>query len=246
MAFDIPGSPAAFPATRLSVFERLRNGTPETRQGAFDVLARAYWKPVYKYVRLTWQLSREDAEDAVQGFFSRAHERDWLDRFDPSVARFRTFLRTCVDRFVMNELKALRTQKRGGGAVTLSLDFEGAEGELTRHEPADPVDQDELFRREFVRALFADTVDALREEFARAGKLVPFLLFERYDLGPEQKVTYAELGREFGMPVTQVTNHLAAVRRRFRAIVLERLHEVSGSDEEYRAEARDILGIEVL
>lgn len=246
MTFDSSNSPGAFPPTRVSILERLRSDAVEVRQDAFNAITRAYWRPAYKYVRLTWQLPREDAEDAIQGFFSLAHEKGWLERFDPSVARFRTFLRICVDRFVMNERKAARAQKRGGGVATLSLDFAGAEGELAQHDPADPVDQEELFRREFVRTLFAEAVEAVREECRRAGKEVPFQLFERYDLGPEEKTTYADLAREFGIPVTHVTNHLSLVRRVFRTVVLERLREVSGSDAEYRIEARELLGIEVL
>jgi hypothetical protein len=51
------------------------------------------------------------------------------------------------------------------------------------------------------------------------------------------KPNYAELAEEFGLPVTQVNNHLAYARRQFRSIVLERLRESSGSDAEYRSEA---------
>ncbi len=246
MTFDSSQSPAAFPHTRISVFERLRSDAIDVRRAAFDALTRAYWRPIYTYVRLTWRLPREDAEDTVQGFFATAHEKAWLERFDPAVARFRTFLRTCVDRFVMNERKAAETLKRGGGHTLLSLDFAGAEGELARYDPADPVDQDELFRREFVRGLFTEAVAEVKEECHRAGKDVPFQLFERYDLGPEEKSTYADLAQEFGLPVTQVTNHLAAVRRMFRSKVLEKLRTLSGSNDEYRADVRDLLGIEVL
>ena len=69
-------------------------------------------------------------------------------------------------------------------------------------------------------------------------------LFERYDLGGEDGLTYGQLAIEFDLPVTQVTNHLAAVRRRFRSAVLTALREVSASDAEYREEAKEILGIE--
>jgi len=41
-----------------------------------------------------------------------------------------------------------------------------------------------------------------------------------------------------------VTNWLAAVRRDFRAIVLDIIRELSGSEEEFRADVRDLLGIE--
>ena len=52
-----------------------------------------------------------------------------------------------------------------------------------------------------------------------------------------------ELGRELGLPVTQVTNHLAAMRRELRREVLDALRALTASDEEFRAEARDLLGV---
>jgi hypothetical protein len=72
-------------------------------------------------------------------------------------------------------------------------------------------------------------------------------LFERYDVDVadgERPPSYAELASEYGLPVTQVTNYLAWARRAFRSAVLERLREATGSDEEFRAEARDVLGID--
>ena len=64
----------------------------------------------------------------------------------------------------------------------------------------------------------------------------------RLDPPPEGRPTYAELAGEFALPVTQVTNHLFAVRRDFRRLVLDRLRAATGSEEEFRAEARDLLG----
>ena len=55
--------------------------------------------------------------------------------------------------------------------------------------------------------------------------------------------TIERLAAEFELPVTQVTNHLAWARREFRRIVLDRLREMTGSDEEFREEAKDLLGV---
>ena len=55
-------------------------------------------------------------------------------------------------------------------------------------------------------------------------------------------VSYRELASRFDIPETQVTNHLAAMRRRFRELVLEVLREVTATDEEFRNESRALLG----
>lgn len=220
---------------------------PETRRRAFDALVAAYWKPVYKYLRLKWRVPEEDAEDLTQGFFVRALEKGFFDRFDPARARFRTYLRTCLDGYVANERQSARRLKRGGGAEHVSLDFAGAEAELVRQAVPEGGDMDEYFHREWVRSLFALAVEALRQRCLESGKAVPFALFERYDLdGPDavRRPRYAELAQEMGIPETQVTNHLAWTRREFRRLVLETLEEVTGSEEEFRAEARHLLGVD--
>ncbi len=237
----------AFPLTRRSVVRAAASADPETRRRGFETLVAAYWKPAYKYLRLKWRASEQDAEDLTQGFFARALEKAFFDRFDPERARFRTYLRTCLDGFVANERQSAQRLKRGGGAEHVSLDFAGAETELVRQGPLDGADMDEYFHREWVRGLFALAVDALRRRCTEAGKSIPFALFERYDLdGPDapSRPSYADLAREMGIPETQVTNHLAWARREFRRLVLETLEEATGSEEEFRTEARHVLGID--
>jgi hypothetical protein len=75
----------------------------ETRRQAFGALAEGYWRPVYKYVRWHWRADPAEAEDLTQGFFARAYEKRFFDRFEAARGRFRTFLRTCVDGYVANE-----------------------------------------------------------------------------------------------------------------------------------------------
>lgn len=241
------GGGRQFPATRHSIVAAAGSADPVIRRQAFDTLVAAYWKPVYKYLRLKWRADEADAEDLTQGFFARAFEKGFFDRFDPARARFRTYLRTCLDGYVANERQSALRLKRGGGAERLSLDFETAEGELRQVEVKDPADLDDYFRREWVRGLFAQAVTALRERCTAAGRARQFALFERYDVeGPDpgETLTYAELGRAFGLSTTQVTNQLFAVRREFRALVLETLRGLTATEEEFEAEARDVLGVD--
>lgn len=241
----IGGSHERFPATRRSAIQGVRSADPSLRALAFEALVEGYWKPIYKYLRLRWRMSNEEAKDLTQGFLARALEKGWFERYDAAQASFRTYLRTCLDAYVANEREAGQRLKRGGDRTFLPLDFEGAEGELARAEPADAADPEATFHREWVRSLFELAVERLREECAGAGKQDHFRLFERYDLGADaqgSKPTYAELATELGLPLTQVTNHLAFARRSFRRIVLEELRALTGDDEEFRAEARLLFG----
>ncbi len=237
-----------FPQTRHSVISAVRSSDAAVRARGLETLARAYWKPVYKYVRVHWRADPQDAEDLTQEFFSHALTHETFARYDATRARFRTFLRLCLDGFVANERKAARRIKRGGGTRVVPLeaiDFAGAEGEVGRHDPGMAIDPEEYFRREWVRSVFASAVGALRAHCAASGKEAQFTLFDRYDLGEHDagaRPTYAMLATELGVPVTQVTNYLAAVRREFRRLVLEQLRTVSGSDQELQDDVRELLG----
>jgi RNA polymerase sigma factor (sigma-70 family) len=248
----IGGPSPRFPATRWSVLLAARSEDAAERTRAFETIVAAYWKPVYKYIRIRGNKSNEDAKDLTQEFFARVIEKGFLDTYDPAKARLRTFLRVCVDGFLSNQEKAARRIKRGGDALVLSLDFEAAEGELARAgssplpAAASPAAIEEFFQQEWLRHLFSLSVEALRDELTARGKAAYFRLFERYDLAEENpgRPTYQQLAQEFSVATTDVTNFLAYARREFRRIVLEKLRGMTASEDEFRREARAVLGVE--
>lgn len=237
-----------FPATNLSIVQAVGAADEEVRRRAFGALVEVYWKPVYFHLRRRWNADGESAEDLTQEFFAAAMSRGFFDGFDPARARFRTFLKGCLDHFAANARRAERRLKRGGGQASLPLDFIGAEREFLRAGQVTESDPDAGFHTEWVRALFTVAVEALRSESEKGGHLVRFQIFERYDLAAVDggsRTSYRDLAAEYGLPVTQVTNHLAWARREFRRLILERLRALSGSEAEFRAEARDLLGVEL-
>jgi RNA polymerase sigma factor (sigma-70 family) len=230
-----------FPETRWSAITGTRSPDPAERRLAVDRIAAAYWKPVYKYVRTKWNKSRPEAEDLTKEFFTRVIEKGFFAAYDPGKARFRTFLRTCVDGLVQNEARAAGAQKRGGGAVTLSLDFELAEGELRRAGPVSAERPDDYFEREWARSIFGLAVERLRSECESRGRSIPFRIFVRYEVDDDANVSYKDLAREFGVATADVTNYLALARREFRRITLELLREATSGDDDFREEVRSLL-----
>jgi DNA-directed RNA polymerase specialized sigma24 family protein len=235
-----------FPPTRGSVLEAARSGRPEERERALATLAEAYWRPVYVTLRLKWRRGHDEASDLTQSFFAHLLEARLLDRFDPSRGRLRTYLRACLDALVANEAKAASREKRGGGAALVSFDAGALRAEADAASAAGVPSPEALFLREWVRGVFAAAVERVRKGLAAEGKESWFELFRRYDLEADGAAgpAYADLARALGMKETDVTNRLAAVRRRFRGAALEILRELTGSDEEFRREARALLGSE--
>jgi RNA polymerase sigma factor (sigma-70 family) len=236
-----------FPPTRRSVIEAVSSTDAEDRERALESLCAAYWKPIYKYIRLRWQRPADEAQDLTQGFFVKLLERELLEKFDLKKGRLRTYLRVCVDSFVSNEDKAGRRQKRGGGIPHVALDFAAAEDELgnTVMDPSkipSPESLEEFFEKEWLRSLFSLAIEELHQYCAARDRDRTFRLFEAYDLGDRDKISYDQLAKEYAISVSDVTNALAWARREFRRIALELLRELCGSEEEFQREARAAFG----
>lgn len=243
---DIGGPAHRFPVTNHSAIVNARSDDQLVRRRAFDTILASYWKPAYKYIRLKWQEGNEDAKDLTQGFFANAFEKNHFATYDAAKASFQTFLRTCLDGFVANERKAGRRLKRGGDMDHYQLDFAAAEDELASHAASSTLSPEDYFHREWVRWMFTIAVEAFRQRCVESGRDLHFQLFERYDLNDDDReVSYASLAAEFKLEPATVNNYLAAARRDFRRVVLEKLREITATDEEFRIEARSLLGIDV-
>ncbi len=241
---DIGGPLHKFPVTNHSAIINARSDDQIVRRRAVDTIVANYWKPAYKYVRLKWHADNEDAKDLTQGFFAVAFEKNYFGTYDPRKASFQTYLRTCLDGFVANERKAGRRLKRGGDMDHFQLDFAAAEDELAAHASSSSISPEDYFHREWVRWMFTLAVEAFRQRCEESGRNVHFQLFEHYDLSDDE-VSYASLAKDFELEPATVNNYLAAARRDFRRIVLDKLREITATDEEFRTEARSLLGVDV-
>jgi RNA polymerase sigma factor (sigma-70 family) len=221
-----------FPTTHLTAIMASRSKYVEERKEGYDKIVEIYWNPVFMLIRHRWSLSREDAQDLTQAFFVHALTRGFFRTYSPEKGTFRTFIRTCVMRFVINESRYAQREKRGGASEHVSLELAG--------EPED-AGLEEFFQKEWIRGLFTLAMQDLLRLCEDTSKTICFDLFDCYDLD-QSKTSYAELASEFGISVTEVTNHLAWARRQFRKFVLMRIREVTSDDAEFRRETRLVLG----
>ena len=110
-----------FVTTRWSVVLAAQDKSSPDPAAAPETLCRAYWYPLYAYVRGSG-CSPHDAQDLTQECFARLLAQDWLRVVLPEKGRFRTFLLVTMKRFLTNEWHRDMRQKRGAGQQPLSLD----------------------------------------------------------------------------------------------------------------------------
>ena len=154
-------------------------------------------------------------------------------------------MRLLVDGFVSNARKADGRLKRGGAFEAVPLEETMPDGQVRSH--------DRRSSRTTTRCSIGNGSARCSKRRSTTcdrgearGREVQFEVFRRYDLADvrdEAQPTYADLAAGLGLTVATVTNHLAAMRRALRARVLERLRELTASDDEYEAEAKRLLGV---
>lgn len=226
-----------FPLTNPSVLLRAKSDDQGIRHAAFEQLARVYYTPVYKHLRVKWKKSPDEAEELTQHFFVHALEREIFAAYDADKARFRTFVRVCIDRLTMNHHAAQRADKRGGQVRFAELDSRQAEQEIGALGPVSAEDAEALFDREWAKSVLALAVERLASRLEAEGRTRQLEAFSRYDLSDDD-LSYADLAGAMGVPVTTVTNDLSRARRAFREVVLDTLRELTATEEEFEHEAR--------
>ena len=141
---------------------------------AMQELCRAYWYPVYAYIRRRGG-NPDDSQDITQEFFAELLRRDDLAHVRREKGRFRSFLLASLEHFLSNERKKANRLKRGGGKTIVSIDPVWAEARYAC-EPSHDLTPDKLFDRRWAMTLLDQAIERLRQEFAKADKS---LLFER-------------------------------------------------------------------
>jgi RNA polymerase sigma-70 factor (ECF subfamily) len=223
-----------FATTRWSLVLRAGQGDSPQATAALEDLCRAYWYPLYAFVRRSGY-GAEDARDLTQAFFARLLEKQWLADADPARGRFRSFLLAALKHFLANEWGRAHRLKRGGGREFIPLDAATAE-ERYALEPLDLATPELLYDRRWALTLLARAQDRLRGEMTAAGQRERFEALEPTLVGERAALPYHELASRFGVTETAVKSMVLRLRRRFRALLREEVAQATGDAREVDAE----------
>ncbi len=231
-------APRIFPQTRWSVvLAATRKETPESA-AALECLCRAYWYPLYAYVRRCGQ-SPHDAQDLTQEFFCRLLEKHWLDSADRGKGKLRTFLIVVLKNFMRNEWRRESTQRRGGGQSHVTFDTEFAESRYAA-DPSATLPADETFDREWALTLLDLTMNRLREEFSAAHKSDDFEVLKTCLMAAHGTIDYAAIAAGLGLSEGAARVAVHRLRKRFRDIYRDELSRTLADGEDLEGELRHL------
>ena len=237
---DVRTPPGVFATTHWSVIVGAqRRGTAEA-EAALEELCTTYWRPVFAFVRHS-AADEHEAKDLTQGFFERFLEKEYFRDADQLRGRFRSFLLACVKNFLANERDKQRTQRRGGSAISVSIDqwLQESGAELASNPALTP---DRSYERQWAHSVLENVRSKLRLEFVESGRADVFDALHVYLAGERDESPYNLVAEQLRMSVDAVKKNVERMRRRFGHLLREEIAQTVQHPSEIEDELRFLRG----
>jgi RNA polymerase sigma factor (sigma-70 family) len=239
MAPETPIGPDAKPHSRFStthwsvVLTAGASASAGSRE-ALERLCRAYWYPLYSYLRRRG-CDAHQAEDCAQSFFAALLQGNALERANPERGKFRSFLLSCLNHYLADQRDLAQAQKRGGGKTIVSLDVEDAE---TRYqvEPAHDLTPERLFEKSWALTVLDNAMARLKAESAEAGRQDLFESLKPYLPASRGPASYKDVAAKLGMTEGAVKVAVHRLRDRYRRLVREEVAQTVASPDQVEEE----------
>ncbi|HSI36194.1 MAG: RNA polymerase sigma factor [Phycisphaerae bacterium] len=230
--------PDPFPSTHWSLVAGATHPAPDARRRALAAVFDRYAPVLRLHLQRRHRIPADEAEDVLQSFVADALlERKLLARAERGRGRFRAFLLTALNRFVVSRYRYERAAKRGAGrAAPLTPDLPVADG-----GPA----PDDSVGVEWARAVIADAIDRMRRDCQSKGRDDVWGVFESRILHPAlrgaEPAAYAHLVDRFGFgSPQQASNALVTAVRSFNRALRAAVGSYELSDARVEEELRDL------
>jgi RNA polymerase sigma-70 factor (ECF subfamily) len=214
--------------------------TPSANE-ALGQLCQIYWYPLYAYVRRR-VADRQDAEDFTQAFFASLLERQTIETAEPERGRFRAFLLTACERFLINEWHKRHAEKRGGKRPLLSLDFASGESKLSL-VALDSLTAEQIYERQWVITLLERVFDQLRTEYVARDRLPYFETLKPFLAGSLQRAGYRNAARTLGISETTAKVAAHRMRKRYRELLWAEIAQTVQQPADVDEEIRDLFAV---
>ena len=231
---------AVFATTNWSVVLEAQGASPAA-QDALEKLCRAYWRPVYGFIRQQGA-RREEAEDLTQGFFSLLLERRDFDTVRKEKGRLRSYLLTSLKHFLTNERKRAMAIKRGEGQRLIPLDQFRA-GEPVGFESADTSTADQIYERRWAWALMEQVMRRLGDEYQTAGNAVLFERLKTVLTDEADRPSQAQIADELAMTENAVNQAFHRLRERYRQLLREEIAHTVMTPGDIEDELRHLIAV---
>ena len=234
---SIPPTQAVFASTQWSLVVTAQAGDTQS-SAALETLCRAYWKPLYAFVRRQG-VNPDEAMDMTQGFFTRLLEKDWMAAADQERGRFRNYLMTSIKHFMSNEWAKQRAKKRGGGCRFIPIDAETAETQY-RLDPVDTRSPERTYERQWALTVLEQVMDSLHQDYQERDKAAQFESLKPCLVLGSQQQPYAELAQKLETTEGAVRVMVHRLKQQYRHQLRHHIAQTVASADEVEQEMQHL------
>jgi RNA polymerase sigma-70 factor (ECF subfamily) len=217
------------------------DATSAAAVAALDELCRAYWFPLYAFVRRQG-FNQHDAQDLTQEFLLRLMRRRDLARVGPEKGRFRSFLLAALKHFLINEWERARTLRRGGGQRLIELDAFDPEQRYCL-EPLDLLTADRIYERKWALTVLERVLSRLKRELEDQGKGDHFERLKIFLSTDQPAESMASMARRLGLGEGAVKVAVHRLRVRYRELLRAEIARTVAAPSDVEDELRHLLQV---
>jgi len=225
--------------TQWSQVLAARDGSDTEARAALESLCQTYWQPLYAYIRHQGY-GPDEARDLTQGFFAELLDKDFLADVEPEKGRFRSFLLASLRHFLSHQRDRDRALKRGGGAITISLDVSAGEQKYSIHL-AESMTPEDVFEYRWAMTVLDRAVDRLQQESEEAGTKFQFENLQQYLTGRGRQLPYRETATALGISEAATKSAVQRLRRRLGRCLRSEIAETVANPADVDDEVRNLL-----
>jgi DNA-directed RNA polymerase specialized sigma24 family protein len=238
------GDKTVFPATRWTQIIDSHTSNKDRENLIISELLEKYWKPVYCYLRQKGY-SNDKSKDLTQGFFQEVVlGRELIQNADKAKGKFRTFLLTALDRYVIDLHRFETRDKRSPkGKMLLSLD--NAEIFQTPAEIPD-VTPEQGFHYAWISDVLDKVLAEVKEEFYSTGKQSHWEAFASRMLEPILNdaipLSLPNICQKYGIDnESKASNMIITVKRRLSKALERHLTQFVPPDSDIKGELTELM-----
>ena len=231
-----------FLTTHWSLIEDTGGSDGDKNGVLIELLLKKYWKPVYCYLRRHGH-GNEEAKDLTQGFFQEVVlGRKLIDKADRTKGRFRSFLLTALNRYLINIHHEQSTRRHIPRAKISSMDMDDM-SELP--QSVSTLTPEDSFTYAWVSELLEQVLTEVKAECEKTDKMLHWQIFRDRALRPIMEGSAAPsletVCRKYGLSDTaKASNMIVTVKRRFQTLMRQHLRDTVMSDKEAEEELKEI------
>lgn len=236
-------SDALFCTTRWSLISEARSPDATNAHSTLNSLIKDYWKPIYCCIRKKG-IPEDKAKDLTQDFFyTILYEKKLFAKADKSQGRFRTFLLTALNNYLVSQYRYAQAKKRIENREIFNSELLE---NLENSDAFNAMPEDQAFSYTWIAALLENTAASVMQHFCSHGKQLHWRLFSRRIWEPilcrTEAPSLAQLTSEYALKdEAAASNMITTVKRAFRKALRMRIREYVYTDSDVDDELADFM-----